>query len=56
MTGAKCCICYKVFNACIFKIKSVIIGEEQRLRVFVNRVLKRIFGYKRKWQEAAENS
>jgi hypothetical protein len=29
--------------------------EEHGLRVFVNRVLRRIFGYKRKWQEAGEH-
>jgi hypothetical protein len=29
--------------------------EEHRLRVFENMVLRRIFGPKRKWQEAGED-
>jgi hypothetical protein len=34
---------------------SLTLREEHRLRVFVNRALRGIFGPKRKWQEAGED-
>jgi hypothetical protein len=38
-----------------FETWSVTLREEQRLRVFENRVLRKIFGAKRKWQEAGKD-
>jgi hypothetical protein len=37
------------------KLKSLKLREEHRLRVFENRMLRRVFGPKRKWQEAIED-